>query len=356
MDSRKTIHTNSAFSACSAVILLSSLVAVSCSGDNRPSGPSSTNTAGTNTPTITRPTGSFGFRASPIDPAFIEFIAPLGNLNPPGHTLPTDHIYLYHRLNNPSAPPRVVVAPADGTVQYNIDNGAGSDRKLGIVAAFPYSYYLDHVVPDAAIQQGSMLKAGQRIGMTGTSLSFGLDLGVMSDAIAVPFVNPGRYTDQSLHGDAPLKYFDEPIRSQLYALVRRSSGDRDGTFNYDIPGTLSGNWFAETLAVADTQNNNNGSLHLSFAYDNFDPGTLRISSGGALGFSGTPTIVAGTPEPRDVTPATGKVVYHVLYTGEALARGVLLVQMLDVSRIRIEYLDGDRATAEFTASARTYVR
>jgi hypothetical protein len=324
-------------------------LAMGCHTGNT-TGPSSTNSS-----TITRPTGAFAFRTSAIDPAFIEFIAPLGNLNPPGHTLPTDHIYFYHRLNNPSSPPRVVVAPADGTIQTIINNGSSTERKLLIAAAAPYTYYLDHVVPDATIREGLTLTAGQRVGVTGTE-AYALDLGVFSDAVNVPFANPARYTPESLHGDAPLKYFAEPNRSQLYGLVRRSSGDRDGTFNYDIPGRLSGNWFWEQLPIAQTQNSSNWSLHLSFAYDNFDPASLRIASGGFLGFVAAPAVAPGTLEPRDVSPDTGKVVYRLLFGGGTNVTGVMIVQMLDANRIRIEYQSGDRTTADFTANARIYVR
>jgi len=152
-------------SAAPAIAL--AVVAASCGSSASPSNPS-------NPTTTPRPSGRFALTASPLDPAVVEFIAPLGNLNPPGHTLPTDHIYFYYRLLNPSAPARVVFAPADGTVQSAI-NGNDGEAKL-------------------------------------------------------PFANPARYSSESLHVDSPIKYFDEPVRSQLYALVRRASGDRDGTF------------------------------------------------------------------------------------------------------------------------------
>jgi len=303
-----------------------------------------------------RPSGPFAFTASPIDPAFVEFIAPLGNLNPPGHTLPTDHIYFYYRLLNPSAPARVVSAPADGTIQTVI-TGNNGEVKLLVVAASPCTYYLDHIIPDAGIGQGVAVRGGQRIGMTNASgASFGIDLGVFSEAVMVPFANPSRYSSESLHGDSPIKYFTEPLRSQLYALVRRSSGDRDGTFNYDMPGRLIGNWFAESVPVSSSQLPENWPLHLAFAYDNFDPSVMRISSGGALGFVGTPTFAAGPPNPADVSVANGKVVYRLVNAGSPSPFGVLIVQMTAADRIRSEYQTGDRPDADFTSAARMYAR
>jgi hypothetical protein len=35
------------------------------------------------------------FSVSPLDPDYITGIVPLGNLNPPSHTFPTDHIYFH---------------------------------------------------------------------------------------------------------------------------------------------------------------------------------------------------------------------------------------------------------------------
>jgi hypothetical protein len=301
---------------------------------------------------------SFAFRAPPIPPSAIEFIAPLGNLNPPDHTLPTDHIYLYHRLNNPSAPARTVAAPADGTIQTIISHN--NDVKLLIKSASTFMYYLDHVVPDASVRQGMTVTAGQTLGTTGTG-SFGIDLGLINDAITVPLLAPGRYSAESLHGEAPLKYFDEPLRSQLYALVRRSGDDRDGTFNYDAAGRLSGNWFAEGLAASESSLPSAWSKHLSFAYDNYEPASIRIASGGALGVVGAFGVPPGSVPPREVSPSSGKVVYRLFQAAGTSTFGsqvgILLVQMSAPDRVQVEYVAGAGVTdAPFSSSARIYVR
>lgn len=51
--------------------------------------------SGASSPSLTVPAGPLVFRASPTDQPAIRWITPLGNLNPPDHTLPTDHIYFY---------------------------------------------------------------------------------------------------------------------------------------------------------------------------------------------------------------------------------------------------------------------
>jgi hypothetical protein len=83
---------------------------------------------------------------SPLADSLIAFITPLGNLNPPGHTLPTDHIYFY--FVDPDhcpcdlATPREVRAPAAGTVAYIL---RVTDDKVGIRIDDRVMYYPGHL-------------------------------------------------------------------------------------------------------------------------------------------------------------------------------------------------------------------
>ena len=190
--------------------------------------------------------GPLVFRASPVALDAIRFITPLGNLNPPDHTLPTDHIYFYvanpDQGESPASRRTDFFAPADGIVADVINNGAGADRKVRVQATPTIVYYLDHLVPEIALSRGTKLTAGQRIGTTG-STSFGIDLGVVNDALTLSFVNPSRWNSETLHADAPLKYYEEPLRSQLYSRVQRIGPDLDGRIDFDVAGRLSGAWF-----------------------------------------------------------------------------------------------------------------
>ena len=73
-------------------------------------------------PMLTAPTGPLVFRASPIEQSTIRWITPLGNLNPPDHTLPTDHIYFYFAATNLSeqlvARRTALFAPVDGAAAF----------------------------------------------------------------------------------------------------------------------------------------------------------------------------------------------------------------------------------------------
>jgi hypothetical protein len=281
----------------------------------------------------------------------IGSITPLGNLNPPGHTIPTDHIYFYHP--NPSVP---VVAPAGGTV---FEARRGQDDALYVNAAQGVMYYLAHLVLDTKIQNGSQITAGQALGVTST-FAQALDLGVSNDLVTLFFARPARYPTQTLHADSPLKYFEEPVRSSLYSRVHRNGADKDGRIDFDRVGALSGNWFLEDLPVDNSMNVANGPQHLAFARDVSDPAQLRIAIGGSLSMPGAFWLADTAADPADITPATGLVAY-TLYGNPAVrtgaGAGLLIVQMVTAERIQIETFPGSTAaTASFTGASLFYVR
>ncbi|CAN5457048.1 hypothetical protein BH11PSE11_BH11PSE11_03290 [soil metagenome] len=294
------------------------------------------------------------FKASPIDINEIRWITPLGNINPPDHPLPTDHIYFYFanpdQQESPVQRRTAFFAPADGTVTDIFHNSTvNPDIKIFVKVSETTSYYIDHLIPEVAIAKGTVITAGQRLGTTGSA--YGVDIGVINSAVTQGFVKASRYTNgDSLHADAPLKYFDEPLRSQLYAKVQRLGTECDGKINYDVAGTLSGNWFIEF-----------GTAPLSFAYDTYDPTQVRISAPGVLTKSGVFSIASGDPAPSNVSLASGKVQYTLSYSrtgpptvGDPVAR--LLVQMLDSTRIKVEIFNLPSSAVDFTANARVFVR
>jgi hypothetical protein len=190
---------------------------------------------------------------------------------------------------------------------------------------------------------------------------YGIDLGVINEQLTVPFLSPARYSANSLHGDAPLKYFEEPLRSRLYALVS-TLGDRDGTFNYDVRDRLSGNWFLDSLPASMSETNVGWTQQLAFVFDNYDQSAIRVSIGGTLSMVGAYAVQAEAPNPRDVSVSTGKVTYQLLRAGPPGGKpegqaGLLIVQMLAGDRLRAETFAGETlSSADFTASAREYIR
>jgi hypothetical protein len=308
--------------------------------------------------------GPLSFSVSPIDPALLQFIVPLGNMGPWAHTLPTDHIYFYHHLGAGGFAPVPIVAPAAGTVEFALPPNAAGEQKIGIRVNRTFLYYFDHVNLAPGVGAGATIRAGAAIG---TSAGIAFDFNVTNSSIVLGFVNPVRYGGTSgltLGTDAPLKYFVEPIKSQLYAKVQRDAPDLDGRINYDVDGTLAGNWFAEDLPPAASMSGDisTGGKQLAFARDVWHPDRLRISIGG-LGMTGLYGVPPETADFPGVTPSTELVVYRLLNTGEPggapgiTQLGLLLVQMLDASRLRVEAMPEPLArTATFSANAQVYVR
>jgi len=325
-------------------------VLAGCGGNHGTSSPAAPS------PTIEPPLAqTLVFTQSPIDVAAIEFVVPLGNLNPPGHTLPTDHVYFYHRLRNPSAPIYDVVAPAGGIVR---EARRGNDDVVRVQVTASATYYLGHVKLDPSIQQGMSIAAGQKLGTTST-LSYGLDVGLVNNDRTLSFANPARYGDDTRNADSALRYFADPVRGALYAKVTRRGSDLDGRIDFDVDGRLAGNWFLDGLPVEQSSILDAGPKQLAFVRDVEDPGAVRISIGGTLGVQGVFAVPPTASDPVDVSPASGRVAY-VLYVGgpgSGPAAGLLIVEMTDPETLRAEVFAGSqRSDAAFTSSARIYRR
>jgi hypothetical protein len=328
---------------------LIALVASACGGGSGsvPTSP------GTQPPSPFPASGNLVFTVSPIDPSTIAWITPLGNLNPPDHATPTDHIYFYianpDNGESPLARRAAFYAPANGTVT-NVYGGTGQESKLFIRVTQALAYYLDHLILDPGITVGTVLTAGQRVGVTGTA--YAVDLGVVNNAVTLAgLVSPSRYTDETIHCDAPLKYFEEPLRSQLYARVQRLGAELDGKIDLDVAGRLSGNWYSEI----------GGTTAVSFAYNTYDPSQVRIAVGGLIGGAAVYSVAPTDPYPRDVSVASGKVRYTLTRsrTGPPVGGtpvGQLLVQMVDTSRVQLEITSSLAPAADFTANARFMIR
>lgn len=311
------------------------------------------------------------FTASPLALGDIAYIQPLGNLNPPGHTFPSDHIGFYFADPSRSYP---VVAPANGTLTGVLRRAssiaAGYDCKLEMRHTATVRSYLDHVGPlDPALlaQIGPLtdgfkvvnvpVTAGQRLGWSGGPPGDlkGMDLGVVNTARSLPgFVHPEKYHDTARYADAPLSYYEAPLREALYALVACDGPNKDGKIDLDVPGRLVGNWFSQGAGADDW------ARHLAFVFEPQHPAQVRIAMGGELGLTGVYAIPDAAPRPADVSQATGKVAYRLYYPhtepgGPAV--GLLLVQLTAADTIRVELFPGSQALdAEFTAASYLYTR
>jgi hypothetical protein len=277
---------------------------------------------------------------------------------PWGHTLPTDHMYLYHHIRETGPPPPLTVtAPAPGQIRDAVTFAAG--QRVDIRVNDEYHYWLGPITLAAGLAPGSRVEAGAVLGVTAGPT---LDFAVLKLSMQLPFANPARYGRDTLSADSPMKYFDAPVRAALIARQQRA-GDPDGRINYDVAGTLAGNWFDESLPVSESGlgGDERGKLKISFARDVYQPSRQRISMGG-LGMTNLWAVPSGARQFSSVTPASGLVIFTLVDVGSSDGppgteqRGLLLVQLLDASRMRIEAVKTKAPAATFSAKARIYLR
>jgi hypothetical protein len=290
-------------------------------------------------------------------------ITPLGHIQPVGHVLPTDHVYFYatdidHPLQQDTVT-RPVYAPGEGVVTWMYLPSGHPDGKVMFRMTSTFYYYLDHVRIDPSLTVGRVVHAGEYVGTTNPGSA--LDLGAYDLSTTLTgFLAPERYPAQTQHCVSPWRYFTEPLRSQLYAQMRRvpSAPDRDGHIDYDIAGRLAGNWFHESLPkTVETSGPDGWPRSLAFAYDFRDPTLVRISIGGTIATPGMWAVPTDAPRPEHVSVADGVVSYRLLYLESQQQSGLMLVEMLAPDRIRVEVFEGSQAsTAELDGRAQVYVR
>jgi len=339
-------------------------------------------------PRRTGTTGSVTLTAAPINPASVVFATPVGNVNPPGHTFPTDHMYFYYVNPGASGTPGVfdVYAPADGYISNvfsGVEQGA-VQYKLTITHTDTFQTYLDHVMTlDASVAAAATqscpwihVTAGQLIGTAGgVHGENAVDLGVINLQVSQPFINPGHY-GISANSDSPLKYYAGSLQTQLYSLVSRTQPDylgnteKDGIFCYDSPGTVAGNWAAQG-SDSYWLNPDSWDQQLSFSYNAQYANEINVAFGGKNGSKtvkpssglGPWRVQSGATPPQSLTVASGAYGYQLQYwdpnngnfAGGTL--GLLMVQLLDASTLKVEYFDGDQNASEpFDSNAVIYTR
>ncbi|MHC4752173.1 MAG: hypothetical protein ACYTFW_20165, partial [Planctomycetota bacterium] len=177
----------------------------------------------------------------PVEMDEINSIIPLGSINPPGHTLPTEHMYLnigYSGITTDTTPLR---APADVYIETISDAIVGEERTEYVIMfalCKDVRGYYDHVkeLSDEILslfenaeclswsvhednyctkEINHWVDAGEVIGGVG-HLQGNFDLGVYDLSKTSAFANVSRYSSRTPYIQCPLDYYDEPIRSQLY--------------------------------------------------------------------------------------------------------------------------------------------
>ena len=226
------------------------------------------------------------------------------------------------------------------------------------------------------------VEAGELIGYYKNNLDFNL---IDKEVILTGFAVPEHYEleDYKTHiVPDTYEYFNEPVRSQLITKSIRTTEPISGKIDYDIDGKLVGNWFLEgTHGYSGNKLEQYWEGHLSFVYDYINPERIVISIAGYNGEVSRQFGVKGNiPDPANVDINYGLVKYelvdyfHITTDGNhwdakslvknlktesnEMARGVLLIQMIENRKIKFEAFPGKTASQVngFTENVKIYER
>lgn len=355
------------------------------------------------------------FHVSPLPIEHITHVEPQGELTgiESGHITPGDHVGFQY---DSSAPGIELRAPADGYivrverqpessffpdtenfhvyVEYTCEffssfvhmtafsDAVLADETLSAFLAQPRPTNTEHVNVRIPIQAGHVIGEVEGFGLLGML--------TVDTRVTLPgFAIPEHYADEpwKTHAVAPFGYFPDEIRDQLLEKNPRTKEPRGGKIDFDVDGTLAGNWFLEGSGYyrGDSDQQFCGDYycpywdgHLAFVADFVDPDQPRISIGFDTGIQAqNPYGVKEGPDFVDVGPETGVVTYElmrledygpemgVVSEGKSLFTrnsddvvGVLLVEMASDRTLQMEVFPGagaDEVTG-FTDQARRYTR
>src|SRR6266545_391123 len=329
---------------------------------------------------------------SPMDLSDIREIAPLGNLNPTGHTFPTDHIYFY-TFAGPAVP---IASPGairitQAMVQKRTNGGQPDldDYGLDFYSCTNHHFYFAHLASlDAtlATQIGALdgscaapyatggftyqqcrkyvsvdLGPGTPIGTAGGPTEGALDLGLIDGgSLPLAFVDPGRVNSNTLHAACPLDDFVADVRDSLRLRLAVNGNVRTappvcGTVMQDVANTAQGRWYFDATSQEDR--------HLALVHQNWDPtiGAFSIGtrvariSGAVLMFA--PAATGRLNRDFNLVTADGKIYCYELTN----STGHAFTQLVSNTQVKIEFFDvgatcGDSTAWAFTASATTFNR
>ncbi len=335
----------------------------------------------------------------PLNESDFFLFVNLGHLNPPGHTIPSDHGGFYLTDWQNQIP---VFSPADmyiteisrvehvdeGFVDYSLELSVNnkdfklifghlsalhtsvestvnwSDGDINTYSTGGHMYKTTRVKTHIDIKAGALMAYGG-----GNPGQYGIDFGAFDKTKYIEFASKRFDNYDYVNTVSPLDYFTQEIRDILIPLCGdfsqgvpkvRTVPPIGGTIDYDLPGTLRGLWFKEDEPTFPED------PHLALVYDNVDPEIPVFSVGTSIPYlsSGTYTF---TPENtgntnrlfEEANAIEQLYIYeiHHDYSSDAAIDGILLVQLTNSSHLKVEFknvTDGPPWT--FTSEAITFIR
>lgn len=307
-------------------------------------------------------TGSRLLTKPAMDESDFAYIVPYG-LMVGGHVTPIDHQYYSPADMRSSRDAYPVYAMGDATLvaiehrtsnpgdnQYLIENET-NEYRLIFSQSCTFLYYYDLVtsLEPAILQEFTAasngrnsarvsipVTAGQQIGRIGGQT---LDFAVWDTEKPLSgFARPEHYTTEpwKLYTADPLEYMSEDLKALMVARSPRTTEPISGKIDWDIPGRLRGTWFKEGKDFSNAQQvqENFWESDLSFSPDLYDNSHFVLSIGnyGSLGERSSQSAQqfyakGNTPDPADVTPASGLVKYELVQSEYLTSDGTVWDQM-----------------------------
>ena len=335
------------------------------------------------------PVGKIFFDFAPMDLNGAAFYEPMGGMG----VFPQDHggfVHFEYGVNKPTTP---VYAMADGVV---VELGKGGDdffmtvkysttitTKLGHVGRFA-NYITDQTDP---VIEGSPqdveieVKSGQIIGYV--SPFSALDIGIhdLDVGDTKSFCYPELAYFENLYAANIFDYYRDqnPVKRDLFSKSVRLLKPYGGKNDYDVKGTISGNWYKKDKY----ENKDPFTNHFAIGYDHIYAQRIALFDGlpfhdpdieDTYSFS---WVKSNNPKPEEVDVAYGMVKYELIaprhlkrnFDGtyelislndvdNQIPRGVFLMQMLESETMQLEFIPNKTAieVEGFSGNQRVYVR
>ena len=244
------------------------------------------------------------------------YLIPLGNINPPDHTLPTDHIYYtFNRASGDAPVPTFDVrVPGDVyltriTYTSELINGVvqNFDYKMDFTPCGPVEAYYDHIHvlspklaqvfgekppcedrhprPDTIYRYCNKdlhfkMSAGELVGQAGGGKAAGFDFGATDSRSAkLAFANPKRGINQ--HTICPFDLYSADQKALIESKFQHvGPGPICGIVMQDIASTAQGNWYYGSGNTNDPESWQND---LALVHDNRDTTLGVLAVGGRIG-------------------------------------------------------------------------
>lgn len=309
------------------------------------------------------------FTVPMVDLDEIREITPLGNLNPPEHTLPTEHTYVHLKSTGVElrAPADIRITSISYTGYTQIERGDRDysiyyelcddiegyflhiktiDPELEALLEDCESHtYADGKYENCWAQADFNMNAGDVIGTVANDNQGNFDVGAVDHRIKLDYANPSRYSFRSPSIVCAYDYYDDENKEAFYSKLSREVEPLCGEVNQDIAGTLQGNWY---FGEGKEWNE-----HLVFGHNVHDPSISEISVGGVFMEASKWEFTA--KDSGNINREFSKVTDGDIICYEAKNRGKVVVQ-LDGTDIQIEHQDGSCTDSESLVDPTEYSR